>query len=73
MLGNSQEETYQIYKKAGLTYEKLLATTNRLIKVIQSGEFKPRNKDKELSKLLMMRAAFIKGMAEEKERNNYGQ
>ena len=50
--------------KAGITYEFLLEKTDELIDAIKKGEFKPRNKEKELAGLYQTRKGILKRMEE---------
>lgn len=55
-----QDKTFrELMEEAGLTDEHLLEKTNELIKVIETGEFKPKNKEQELKKLKGMREALV--------------
>jgi hypothetical protein len=55
----TQTEWQEAMEKAGLTDERLLRCTNELIMAIESGESKPRHKDKELRKLKTMKREFL--------------
>ncbi|GEM_PF-6500920 len=46
-------------KKAGLTDEKLLNKTEELIKAIETGMYKPKNKEKELRELKSHREELL--------------
>ncbi|HUD43935.1 MAG TPA: hypothetical protein VMR41_00120 [Patescibacteria group bacterium] len=47
-------------EKAGLTDKKLLNKVDELIKAIETGEYKPKNKEKELKWLRSQRISLLK-------------
>jgi hypothetical protein len=57
--------------KAGLTDEYLLEKTEELIKAIETGEFKPRNKEKVLNKLIDEKKWLLCRINQEKGANGY--
>ena len=49
----------KLLEEAGLTDEYLLGKVNELLNAIQTGEFKPRNKEQELRKLKEMKEVLL--------------
>ena len=71
MFQDDQQTKWQkLLEEAGITDELLLGKTNELIEAIESGKFKPRNKERELKNLEQIREALLFRIKRDKEGKN---